>query len=201
MDSSLSVFKTQRGKPRPPLEFSVKRSLLVFLMALTALGLSAQGQGYSLVLKDAPVRVYFSPNGGATEAVVAAIEGSHRSIFVMAYSFSSAPIAAALRNATRRGISVQIILDQSQETERYSSVDFLVRAGVPTQIDSQHAIQHSKTMVIDSETVITGSFNFTKAAEERNAENLLVIRSKELAAIYLSNWKYHSLHSPDAEPR
>jgi len=50
-------------------------------------------------------------------------------------------------------------------------------------------------MVIDEETVITGSFNFTKAAEENNAENLLVIRDKKLADRYMKNWQEHAKHS------
>jgi phosphatidylserine/phosphatidylglycerophosphate/cardiolipin synthase-like enzyme len=50
------------------------------------------------------------------------------------------------------------------------------------------AIAHNKVMVIDSRTVITGSFNFTKAAEESNAENLLVIDDAELAKKYTQNW-------------
>ena len=50
-------------------------------------------------------------------------------------------------------------------------------------------------MIIDKETVITGSFNFTKAAEEKNAENLLVIRNKELAKEYMNNWYKHKEHS------
>ena len=57
----------------------------------------------------------------------------------------------------------------------------LVNAGIPVLIDAKHAIAHNKVMVIDDQTVITGSFNFTKAAEEHNAENLLVIRDKDLA--------------------
>jgi len=88
-----------------------------------------------------------------------------------------------------------VILDKSQKTEKYSSADFLAHAGIPVQIDAAHAIAHNKVMVIDGETVITGSFNFTKAAKERNAENLLVIRSKELAAKYLENWQLHAKHS------
>ncbi len=43
--------------------------------------------------------------------------------------------------------------------------------------------------------MITGSFNFPKAAEERNAENLLVIRDRKLAEIYIRNWKEHEGHS------
>ena len=56
--------------------------------------------------------------------------------------------------------------------------------GIPIYIDAEHAIAHNKIMVIDKETVITGSFNFTKAAEESNAENLLILSSKEVAKAY-----------------
>ncbi len=63
------------------------------------------------------------------------------------------------------------------------------------KIDSEHAIAHNKVMVVDGETVITGSFNFTKAAEENNAENLLVIRDKKLAKRYAENWQEHAGHS------
>jgi phosphatidylserine/phosphatidylglycerophosphate/cardiolipin synthase-like enzyme len=49
--------------------------------------------------------------------------------------------------------------------------------------------------------VITRSFNFTRAAEERNAENLLIIRSKELAGIYIENWRRHKEHSEKYEAR
>jgi phosphatidylserine/phosphatidylglycerophosphate/cardiolipin synthase-like enzyme len=73
--------------------------------------------------------------------------------------------------------------------------------GVPTYIDSTHAIAHNKIMVIDQETVITGSFNFTKAAEEKNAENILIIKSKELAQEYLDNWTKHKSHSEKYEGR
>ena len=50
-------------------------------------------------------------------------------------------------------------------------------------------LAHNEVMVIDGETVLTGSFNFTTAAEEHNAENLLVIRDKAMAARYAENWK------------
>ena len=92
-------------------------------------------------------------------------------------------------------MQVQVILDRSQKSEKYSEADFLVNVGIPVQIDAKHAIAHNKIMVIDGQTVITGSFNFTTAAEEHNAENLLVIRSPELAAKYAANWKVHADHS------
>lgn len=68
-------------------------------------------------------------------------------------------------------------------------------AGIPVKIDAEHAIPHNKVMVIDGETVITGSSNVTKAAEENNAENLLVIHNKKSVSLYTMNWQEHALHS------
>jgi phosphatidylserine/phosphatidylglycerophosphate/cardiolipin synthase-like enzyme len=127
--------------------------------------------------------------------VVAELGKAKESVLIQAYSFTSAPIAKAAVDAHKRGVKVQAILDKSQRSEKYSELDFLARAGIPTYIDAQHAIAHNKIMIIDGETVITGSFNFTKAAEEHNAENLLIIRSKELAEKYAKNWQEHAGHS------
>ena len=145
------------------------------------------------------VQVYFSPKGGVTEAVVNALDQATNSVLVQAYSFTSAPIAKALVDAHRRGIRAQVILDHSQRTEKYSEADFLKHSGIPTLIDAQHAIAHNKVMVIDDCIVITGSFNFTKAAEEHNAENLLVINDPILAKQYIENWHAHEQHSEPYE--
>ena len=139
--------------------------------------------------------VHFSPKGGCTQAIIDELDKARSSILVQAYSFSSAPIAEALLNARKRGVKVEVILDRSQKTEKYSSLDFMANQGIPTRIDSAHAIAHNKIMIIDGETVVTGSFNFTRAAEEKNAENLLVIGDKALAAKYIENWKAHAEHS------
>lgn len=107
---------------------------------------------------------------------------------MLAYSFTSDRIAKAVVDAHKRGLSVDVILDRAQNTKGYSSADFLLHAGVATRLDSTHAIAHNKVMVIDDKIVITGSFNFTTAAETKNAENLLVISSPKLAAAYLENY-------------
>lgn len=149
-----------------------------------------------LVAAASGLEVWFSPKGGCTEAVVKELDGARKTVLMQAYSFTSAPIAKALVEAYRRGVKVEAILDKSQDTERYSEADFLVNAGVPTFIDAAHAIAHNKVMVIDGETVLTGSFNFTKAAEERNAENLLILRNNPaLAEKYARNWAVHRAHS------
>lgn len=91
---------------------------------------------------------------------------------------------------------VEVILDKSQRTQRYSSTTFLTNAGIPVWIDSKHAIAHNKVIVIDRATVITGSFNFTKAAEDKNAENLLVIKGNpKIVAAYVDNYRSHKGHS------
>ena len=146
-----------------------------------------------------PIEVYFSPKGGCTEAVVKELAAAKSTVLVQAYSFTSVPIAKALVDAHKRGVEVEVILDKSQKGEKYTSADFVIHAGIPTKIDAKHAIAHSKIIVIDGQVVITGSFNFTTAAEEHNAENLLVIRSPELAAKYTANWKVHDAHSDPYE--
>ena len=141
------------------------------------------------------VGVFFSPKGGCTEAVVSELSKAKKTVLVQAYSFTSAPIAKALVDAHKRGVKVLVILDKSQRTERYSSATFLLNEGITPLIDAKHAIAHNKVMVIDGEVVLTGSFNFTKAAEQSNAENLLVIRDAALASKYDKNWHEHEGHS------
>lgn len=143
----------------------------------------------------ASIEVFFSPGGGCTETVVREISRAKRGIVVQAYSFTSAPIADALVEASRRQVAVTVLLDKSQRTERYSLANYLRKSGVRTRIDSKHTIAHNKVIVIDGETVLTGSFNFTAAAEKSNAENLLVIHDPEVARQYEVNWKSHHDHS------
>ena len=158
--------------------FSICLSLLLSVVAL--------GDGQKGI--DCETKVYFSPSGGCTDAVVKAISEAKASIRVQAYSFTSVPIAQAIVEAHKRGIDCKAILDKSQRTEKYSAADFLVNSGIETWIDDKPKIAHSKVIVIDDATVITGSFNFTKSAEQSNVENLLVIRSPTLAKCYLDNW-------------
>ena len=138
--------------------------------------------------------VYFSPSGGCTDAIVQRLAQAKDTVLVQAYSFTSEPIASALVDAKKRGVTVSVILDQGQQSEPDSQADFLRRADIQTLRYGGHAIDHNKVMVIDGETVITGSFNFTKAAEERNAENLLIIDDKNLAKRYTENWYTDAAH-------
>lgn len=111
--------------------------------------------------------------------------GARQTIEVAAYSFTSKPIATALAQAAKRGVKVWVVADQKANGGRYSAVTFLANQGVPVRLDGHYAIMHNKFMVVDGVTVETGSFNYTAAAAEHNAENVLVVSpDKALADIY-----------------
>ena len=171
---------------------------ILILIVLLCLGVHQPVHSQPL-LAQPTIEVHFSPHGGCTDAVVKELNAAKKTILVQAYSFTSAPIAKALVDAHKRGVDVRVILDKSQRREKYSSADFVAHAGILTLIDAKHAIAHNKVMIIDGETVLTGSFNFTKAAEEKNAENLLVIRDRAIAEKYSSNWDIHAKHSEKYE--
>ena len=171
------------------------RSLLVALL-LTVELLFIPAHGTAAASFSAETTVYFSPHGGATEAIVRELGSAQHRILVQAYSFTSAPIAKALLDAHKRGVKISAVLDKSNQTDKYSAATFLANAGIPVLIDAEHAIAHNKVIVIDDSTVLTGSFNFSKAAEEKNAENLLVLKkAPELAQAYLTNVNAHAAHS------
>ncbi|MBA3813523.1 MAG: phospholipase D family protein [Alphaproteobacteria bacterium] len=139
--------------------------------------------------EHAPIRACFSPGGQCTDKIVNAIASAQASILVMAYSFTSPQIARALVEGFERGIDVQILIDKSQLKEKYSQLPFLQNKGIPVFIDSPSGLAHNKVMIIDRRYVLSGSFNFTRAAESKNAENVLLIDDPSLAQIYQNNWE------------
>ncbi len=142
-------------------------------------------------------RVYFTPWDDAEGAIMRAIRAAQRQVLVQAYVFTSGSIAGELINAKKRGIDVRVTADQDQ-TERVatSRIADLARAGIPVWIETRYQAAHNKTMVIDaggaSPVVITGSYNWTVAAQRRNAENVLILSgAADLAQAYKANWERH----------
>ena len=174
---SLASTRGQTVRMRPPI------LAVLLLMAL----LPTSGRA------DTPT-VCFTPGQDCTDLVVSEIANVKRQILVQAYSFTSGPILAALKAAHGRGVDVEVIVDkssarQSKSGSRYSAATYLTNAGIPVWVDTKVAIAHNKVMVIDGQRVITGSFNFTAAAQNHNAENLLVLDDSALAAQYRTNWE------------
>ena len=144
----------------------------------------------SVAVRAAEITPCFTPGQDCTGLIVEQLDRARVRVLVQAYSMTSEPIMQALAQARRRGVDVRVLLDKSNEQERYTAATFLMNQGVAVLIDDKVAIAHNKVMVIDDVHVITGSFNFTKAAQERNAENVLLIRqSPELAQNYIQNWR------------
>lgn len=148
------------------------------------------------------IEVAFSPGGGATALVVKVIDGARSSVRLAGYSFTSDKVARSLLGAHRRAVDVQVVVDKSQASERYTAATFLANLGVPVRIDRNHKIMHHKFLVVDGKDVQTGSFNYTSSAENGNAENVLVVwGSPDLAALYTENWREHWEHSLPFAPR
>jgi phosphatidylserine/phosphatidylglycerophosphate/cardiolipin synthase-like enzyme len=133
----------------------------------------------------------FTPGGNCAQMIIDEINHENNSILVQAYQLTSADIAKALVEAKRRGVMVKIILDKTQYTQkRYSAATFFDHAGIPVWIDVKPAIAHNKIIILgNSNEVITGSYNYSKNAEYKNAENVLIIKSKDLAKIYTQNFQ------------
>lgn len=147
-------------------------------------------QSWAVSFTDkASYTVCFTPGQNCEAKIVEQINQAQRSILVQAYSFTSLPILASLVTAKERGVQIRVILDKSQyRKNRYSSATFLNNHGIAVWMDAKPAIAHNKVMIIDDKIVLTGSFNFTKAAQSKNAENLLIIQDPILANSYEENW-------------
>jgi len=143
-------------------------------------------------------KVSFSPQGGCTQLIQDHIGSATKSIHMQAYGFTSKPIADALIAAQARGIDVELILDKSNLTDRYSQMQYVQKGKVSVFIDAKHPIAHNKVIIVDKSDVQTGSFNYTEAAEERNAENCLIVHSIELNGLYMKNWQAHKDHADPA---
>lgn len=167
---------------------------LALVLTLVATSVRAQAPRVVEPEQSRPWAVYFSPGGGAAQAVVEAVGRAGHSVLVQAAALSSPQITKSLVDAQHRGVKVEVILDRKHAKGRTSSADALARDGLTVLIDRAHPA-NSNVMVIDAEVVVTGSSGFTVVADRESADNLLVIHSPALAARYGENWQVHAAHS------
>lgn len=145
--------------------------------------------------------VCFTPGSNCTNVIIQQLKQAKTTIHIQAYSFTAWPIAHALAKAHTRGVNVNVLVDKSQQRQNSHSVaPWLQQKGISIWVDYKPAIAHNKVIIIDRQTVITGSFNFSGAAQYRNAENLLVIQDKALAQYYLTNWQQRQQQSEIFKP-
>ena len=127
------------------------------------------------------VQVAFSPWDNAEGLIVEGIRRAKHQILVQAFSFTSRTLANALTAAKRRGVDVRVMADREQTfSGEASRIPDLVQAGIPVVLEVRYQSAHNKVMVLDAGTddaaVITGSYNWTYAAQYKNAENVLILR-------------------------
>ena len=162
--------------------------LLPLALAASLVGAPPPASAQRAPAAQATVSAAFTP-GQALPLVLETIGDARSTILVAAYSFTSRPVATALRDATRRGVKVYLLVDAT-EAARGSAARFLANQRIPVRTNARYAIQHNKFMVVDGATVQTGSFNYTTSAASRNAENVLVVRNAPaLAAQYAAEWR------------
>ncbi len=128
----------------------------------------------------ARVEVAFTP-GDDVEALIARhIAQARESVRMQAYLFTDRRIARSLLAALRRGVRVEVIGDAGRQSDGgLPWLPMLSRAGARVWLDAAAAASHNKIVIVDggapSATVVTGSYNFTRSAQSRNAENVVVI--------------------------
>ena len=127
--------------------------------------------------------VYFSPRGGCEDEIIRWIDRANKSIHILIYSFTLDSIGDALIRAHKRGVEVKVVFEEDQIT-RYSEYQRLKAAGIDVRNDTNPRLMHDKVMIIDGIIVITGSYNYSRSAEEYNNENLIVILSDRVASMY-----------------
>ena len=138
----------------------------------------------------ADTQVYFSPNGGCQDTIISEIGKASKTIDIAMYYLTSREIAQELVKAKDRNVKVRVVLDQSQETQAYSKSRYLIKRGFEVKYYAGSGLMHNKFAIIDSKVLITGSFNWTPTADQKNEENLLIMTDKELIKKYEDSFKY-----------
>lgn len=134
--------------------------------------------------KDLNCKTCFSSAQDCLSVVIEAINKAEKTIQVQTYSFTSATVTKALIEAHKRGVKVIILTDKKPKTYPHTQIEGLIKNGVGVFFDTSLPVSHSKILIVDSQTVITGSYHFTNEEEQKNSENFLMITDKDIARQY-----------------
>ena len=143
----------------------------------------------------AQVEAAFTPGDDVAGMITQRIAKATKSVQMQAYLLTDRTIATALIAARRRGLQVEVIGDAAQfEAGGLPWLAALHRAGARTYLNTSNAASHNKIVILDAAmpgaTVITGSYNFTQAAQSKNAENVVIIsRSPAVTGRFVENFE------------
>lgn len=136
----------------------------------------------------AEISVYFSPKGGTSQATLDEIKKAKKSIKFMTFSLTDKDVLDTLIAKNKEGVHIEGIFDGCM-ISKYSLYYTLLKKEILVYIDGNQALLHNKVFIIDDSTIITGSYNFSKNAENNNNENTLIIKSPRLAVSYNEEFK------------
>jgi phosphatidylserine/phosphatidylglycerophosphate/cardiolipin synthase-like enzyme len=134
------------------------------------------------------IEVYFSPDDNAASRIVELINNAEQSIQFMAFSFTSDPISDAMIAAQGRGVQVSGVLETSQASQQGGEFFRLSDMGIDVVLDGNPNNMHHKVIIIDGYIVITGSYNFSRSAEERNDENTVILYNADIARLFVEEF-------------
>lgn len=152
----------------------------------------------SLNIGGMQVENYFSPPDHVMDKLVAAVQGAKKSVRFMAFTYTSQPLAAAMIAAAKKGIIVEGVIENRGASQ--GALPLFTCASLPVKTDGNKYTMHHKVIIIDDQIVITGSFNFTKSADEANDDNVLILHSPAVAQVYDKEFAsvYAIAKTPDA---
>ena len=136
------------------------------------------------------VYVRFSPDDGIGDMIESLISAANESVYMLAYSFASRDIAERLEAADKDGLDVIVICEDSKAyTDGGGQCGPLSEAGLQVYVDgSEDTLMHEKVIILDNKVVIAGSYNFTRSADKRNDEQVLVISNGDVAELFLQEF-------------
>jgi phosphatidylserine/phosphatidylglycerophosphate/cardiolipin synthase-like enzyme len=143
-----------------------------------------------LTIEGTQVEVYFSPDDGTLARLLELVGAAQESIYFLAYSFTSDELAAAMLARADDKVIVAGVFEESQyESNIGTEFDNFRLAGVSVYLDGNPRNMHHKVIIIDEQIVVTGSYNFSANAEDRNDENTLIIHGVEIAARFMQEFQ------------
>jgi phosphatidylserine/phosphatidylglycerophosphate/cardiolipin synthase-like enzyme len=138
-----------------------------------------------VMVGDAEVELMFSPQDSPIrERVRPLIKSARERIDVAVFYFTHKLLTADLIDAHLRGVQVRVILDATAAANGFTKHELLRAVGIPVKVEDWGGKMHMKSAVIDGQTVITGSMNWTTAGDDTNDENVVIVHSEALAAQY-----------------
>ena len=144
----------------------------------------------AMIIDGVPVEVYFSPDDHVARRIVKLLRAAQHSIYFLAYSFTANDFGDILRQKALDGLAVKGVMEEEQvKTNVGTEFDAFNAAGLPVYLDGNAGQMHHKTIIIDGQIVITGSYNFTASAERNNDENVVIFHDAQIAARYLAEFQ------------